>query len=277
MSEDTAIEKGQFSIEQAAAEVGDLAKECNPVALRALPVLQQTIKLAKGIHRMRQLLNDKLMDAVFMPLQGTPVGFFTDSSDNKPIVYPREVVREVVITGMMYGLRPIGGEMGIISGKCYAAKPGLERLVREWDGLTDLVVTPGVPQSNGADQALIEMRADWRLHGKPMCLFRGVSKEEDGTVRDTRFAIRVNRGMGPDAVIGKATRKLYRAVLDLLSGASFSALGDGDPFDTTGEVVSEPRPPIAPPEQDGKRMKLGKQPPPQASEGTHSMREPVED
>src|SRR5207248_1658358 len=62
-----------------------------------------------------------------------------------------------------------------------------------------------VPRLVSEKGAVVKCRAEWKQEGTSQVLER-------------EFAIRVNSGMGTDAIIGKATRKLYAAICERLSG-----------------------------------------------------------
>lgn len=248
------------AIDDATTEIDQALTKCNAAALAELPALKKAVTLAAGVSQLRKVLTDNLVEKVFVPLMGTPLGFCTDRDDKSKPEYPLAVIRDCMIEGMIRGLQPVNNEINIISGRCYATKNGLRRLVSTWPGLTDLAVTPGVPVMAGEKGAVIAMRATWRLHGQPMELVRSCRKNADGEVEDNRIAVRVNAGMGADAIIGKAERKLFKAIYDLISGSTLTLIdGEAESIDTIGEAVaasSEPTPAPAPPAQDGKRISL---------------------
>jgi hypothetical protein len=268
MSTSTAISK----IDNAILNIEEIIKTCNVTALVEKPALQQAVVLATGISQLRTALTEEVMNAVFMPLQSSPLGFCTDrdvlTKDQKSKMNPQEierwtpgyrvvVVRDCLIQSMIHGLRPVGNEWNIISKRMYAAKNGMGRLVSEFPGLTDLSIVPNAPQLSGdKSEARVGVTARWLLNGKPMSLVRDMQKTSDGLVVDTRFAIRVNYGMGSDAIIGKSIRKTYKSILDLLTGSTLT-IPDGDVIDTVGTEMAEPAPAPAPPEHDGRRMKIG--------------------
>jgi hypothetical protein len=251
------------TLENASAAIEEALKKCNTMALKELPALKQAIVLAQGMNLLRSSLTDDVMRSVFMPLQGSTLGFVTDKDQTGG--YPLEVVRDVLSEGMIRGLYPVNNEINIIAGRCYGAKNGFARLLREFPGLTDLRVTPGVPHNAAEKGALVPMHATWMLNGKPMDMVRDVSKDPDGCIHDTRIPVRVNSGMGPDAIVGKALRKMYKAIYDMLTGSTLT-LEDGEVGESipaVGVTVNpEPSPAPAEPEQDGQRIKLGKKPEP---------------
>jgi hypothetical protein len=248
------VENTTTAIEKATTDIEAILARCNVTALATMPALTQAVVLATGIQQLRKALTDDIVAQVFIPLQGTQLGFVTDKDTSGG--YPIAVVRDVMIDAMIHGLRPVGNEINVIAGRMYAAKNGVARLVQQFPGVTDVRITPGVPALVGDKGALVPIRLDLKVHGQPLSVVRELTKAADGTMHDTRLPIRVNSGMGSDAVIGKATRKILKAALDVLTGCTLQ-LNDGDTLDTVGEVTAGPSPEPTPPEQDGQRMKLG--------------------
>jgi hypothetical protein len=171
------------------------------------------ILTAQGVQALRNGLTEDLMRPI-SDLQGTELGFRTDK-DASGDRYPDPVVRDVVIQAMMLGFRLTGNEFNIIAGRFYAAQQGCVRAVQQWPGVSNVHWQPGVPQIKDAS-ALCEGELSFSYDGEPVVLrFRRPLKEGD---LDTRIPIRVNRGQGPDAVLGKAKRKAFAAAIEWLTG-----------------------------------------------------------
>jgi hypothetical protein len=239
------------AIEKAVTDIQLVLDRCNVTALAALPALTQAVQLATGINQLRNALTEDVVKQVFMPLQGSPLGFLTDKDSSGG--YPVAVIREVMLETMIHGLRPVGNEVNVIAGRMYAAKNGLMRLVLTYPGVTNVRITPGVP-ARSEKGALVPMRVSLLRDGAPLEFVRELRKAEDGTIDDTRIPVRVNAGMGADAVVGKATRKMLKAVLDSLRG-NVLPIAEGDAIETVGEVVTPSAP--VPTEREGRRLKLG--------------------
>lgn len=212
--------------------------------LEGLSPVAQIIKMAEGVQALKRALPDDFVRNTIMPLQGTPLGFLTDRDNPKegPPGYGIEVVKNVVVEAMLRGFNVVGNEFNIISSRFYGAKAGFERLVTSFPGLSHLELTPGNPiMSQSGQAAAVPFSATWRLNGQPMkieCLF-----PKDGV--DNRIPVKINGGMGPDAILGKAYRKMYARIYQRLTGSSFG-LVDGDAseaIDTTG--VEAPTAPAA--------------------------------
>lgn len=214
-------------------------QDCTIEQIVKLDDVDQALRLSEGMAAMRAALTDDVVERLFMPLMGSPLGFQTDrdNSDKFP-PYTIGVVRDCVIEAMIRGFRPVGNEFNIISKRAYFTLNGFRRKVREYPGLTDLELTPGVPRTMDAG-ALVPYTAKWRLDGAPMQLVCDAIKREDGTVEDTRIPVRVNAGMGPDGILGKARRKVLALVLDRISGSTWETpdADIGDVVDVQGTEV----------------------------------------
>lgn len=251
MANETALTK--IKITEADEKIKFVLNECDLVKVSQMQMLERAVTLSRGIAALKRVITKEIVEEVFLPLQGSPLGFKTDKDSTGG--YEAVVVRNCLIQGFMWGLQPVNNELNIISGNAYAAKNGLERKVRQ--SVNDLIVRPGVPVMAGDKTALLPMRASWTFDGKRCELIKDSRKLEDGTVFDERYAIRVNAGMGPDAVIGKGFRKLYRDILEQITNGAFN-YADGDVLEVSGESVGEPAPAPATPEYDGKRIPAGK-------------------
>ncbi len=175
------------------------------------------LALSNGIKALRGLLDDEIMSEI-MNLADTPLGFLTDRG-TKPERerYQVHEVRDAIIEASLRGFRVAGNEFNIISSRFYAAKNGLHRKVVTYPGVTDFKEFLGVPKLSGDRGAIVSAKATW-LKDNIKC---DLSRE---------FAIRVNSGMGSDAILGKCQRKLYAAVLNRLSGITTP---EGDVDDAT--------------------------------------------
>lgn len=188
------------------------------------------LRMAEGIVRLRELLTDDVMKAV-MVLQCSQLGFLTDK--DKSGGYPVGQVKDAWIEATLMGARPIGNEFNIISAKAYLTLNNFKRKVRELPGLTDLDVKMALKAEAVKPGTTIDVpyHVTWKLDGKPM--------EIEGT-----FPVRVNQGMGADAVLGKTHRKVLNLVWQKVTGSTHT-LPEGDiqdcdipdAVDTTGSVL----------------------------------------
>lgn len=190
--------------------------------------LARMLYTARGVLAIRRALTQKIMDEVVMPLMNSELGFKCDKED-----YSRDVVREVVIVALLRGFLLTDNEFNIIAGRFYGAQAGYYRKLIEIEGLTDLEVIPGIPVVNQGS-ATIPMVLKCKIDGKPWSLNN--SKGEPGRV----FPIRVNSGMGADAIIGKAKRKAFKAAFEEITQTQITEADDGE---DAAPALSVPTPP----------------------------------
>lgn len=251
MANTEAIEVVSQKIETALTEYG-------VSGIAKLPTILQAVRMAQGIRALREALSDQFMATVIMPLVGSKLGFVTDR-DREPTPYPLAVVRDCTIEALLRGFRVVGNEFNIISGSFYVTRGGFERVVQEFPGLSHLVMQPGVPMlSQDKGGALVPYTATWRLNGEPASIVCQYVKEGE-QVTDQRIPVRVNGGMGADAILGKAQRKMYYRIYQRLVGGTYGAVdGDiSDAIDTTGEPAQIAAPsPVPAGTPEGQRVKL---------------------
>jgi len=187
----------------------------------ATGTMARSIAYAKGIKAIEAALNKH--EADFMALQNNPLGFMTDNEGG----YPWTIVRSAITVGLLRGFLPINNEFNIIARRFYGAKEGYIRLVREFPGVTNVSVHLSVPVIGGEETALVGGYLQYDFHGKPMR--RDFQKVTEGpTAGDYRISIRVNKGMGADAILGKATRKAYARVWEQLTGLKADDVPEND-------------------------------------------------
>lgn len=157
----------------------------------------EAFALARGLQRLRELITPEMMKDV-MALQNTSLGFRTDQQGG----YDQSIVKDCVIEALLRGVPLAGNCFNIISKRAYITKEGVTWQLRKVEGLTDLRISLGVPR-NAAGGALVDCEATWKMNGAA------------DTLKAT-IPIRVNQGMGADAILGKAERKLrYRVYLQI--------------------------------------------------------------
>jgi hypothetical protein len=224
MANDKAIQK-RADIDSAVARVDEIAAAVAPIFGRQSGSMLDEVKVARAIVDMKAAMSSDVM-APIMALMNTGIGFATDKDPSKPgkdgapaRPYTEDVIKDVVIEAKLRGFHVVGNEFNVIAGRFYAAKAGLKRKVKTHPGVTDYRDTFEIPNVNGvAGNVAVKCKASWKLNGVPDELAR-------------EFNIRVNQYMGPDAVLGKAERKMLRAVHDALTGHTTE---DGDVVDNEG-------------------------------------------
>lgn len=169
------------------------------------------LRVAKAMNELHRLIDEGIMREIML-LAGTPLGFLTDKE------YPPQIVKRCVIEAVIRGFSIVGNEFNIISDRFYATKAGLERVVSELPGLSDLRIEMGVPAMKEGG-ALVPCAAFYSLNGQQQQVD---CRSTEPT--DMRIPVRVNKGMGADAIIGKATRKLLARVHQRATGSKVSMI-----------------------------------------------------
>lgn len=193
----------------------DDAAKSGLIANSHASLFKRAALIATATNNLMGLLTQDVVSCLFMPLQGKKIGFKTD----KP--YGWQVVRDCVIEAVMTGVDVTGNEFNIIAGNCYITKEGMSHLLSDIDGLK-YSVTPGIPSTNN-NQAIIKMLIEWDYQG-------------DKAQRELDIVVRVNKAMGSDAIIGKATRKARAWLVQHITGQE---IGDGDADDIKLEKQSK--------------------------------------
>jgi hypothetical protein len=180
----------------------------------------QSITLAMAMNELRTALTPDLMQPM-LALMNSPLGFLTDRNgrpnhkgETKPL-YDVAIVRDCLIEAILRGVMPINNEFNILAGRCYLAKNGLGRRVRQFPGLTEYKDGFTVPRISEGKGAVIACWATWKLNGV-----------EDKIERE--FAIKGDSYATADSYLGKAQRKLLNAVFERVSG---EALPEGEVTD----------------------------------------------
>jgi len=223
----------KLSLEDRMLAIQKVSDETSIAKLHSLPQTMRALKLVNGLKELRRLFDGEILDNV-MELMDSNLGFRTDrapgtkdKAGNEVRPYPKQVVRDCVIEGLLRGANMIGNELNIISARCYLTKEYYERIVREL--VSDLRVVEGVPQSFQGG-ALVPMRASWIFEGREDSIDCIKTAEED-----RRIPVRVNAGMGTDAVIGKAYRKLYAKIHRRVTGSTWL---EEETRDSPGDTVT---------------------------------------
>lgn len=204
-----------------------IVREHSLQTMNTAEVFAPAVRLSQGLQALREQISEEFMQQVVMPLQGSRLGFRTDKDTGQG--YPVAVVKEVFIEATLRGLRPVGNEFNIIANNLYVTREGLTRLLRDYPGLTDLDINPEPPRAVAGDKgATVKFKASWKIDGVPNSL-------------EGEIPVRINAGMGVDAILGKADRKIKHRIYNKITGSKSLLPTDGevgdDVIETTGKTA----------------------------------------
>lgn len=230
------------SLQQKVAELDKFAAENSVMTLIEGDVgaFTLTLRISSAMEQLRAMITPEMMKPI-MALQGSALGFRTDK--DKSGGYPMETVKEVLIEATLKGFRMTQNETNIIAGRFYAARDGFERIFRDLSRkglLTDLRLSPGVPKTTG-EGCIVPYSASWSFKNS-----EGKMIKDEMT---TNLPIKVNEGQGPDAILGKAKRKILAAIYSRITGTEITEGDVDDPktVDVTAKpVVEKQADPITP-------------------------------
>lgn len=205
------------------AQLPEIAKSLNGIVLSVLgdaqvQLFEKAFLTASAIQQLDLALTAEYMQPI-MFLQGSKLGFRTDKDSSGG--YPQQVVKRCLIEAVLSGVQPAGNHFNIIAGNMYITKEGYGYLLANLPGLW-YKITPTLPRIKDNSGAVV-MSIEWQYNGTP-------GKQE------LDVPVKVNAGMGTDAVIGKATRKARHWLYTTLTGTE---MPEGDVTDVDFKIVQE--------------------------------------
>lgn len=232
--------------------ISAVAAGCNPTALSKMEPFEQSLALAASMRELDAMITPQMMSDVVV-LMNSPLGFLTDRVPPKDKPYETEIVKQCFIEATLRGARTVGNEWNIISNKAYLTRAYFERALKELPGLKKLIITPGVPFMKEGG-AIVKMKATWTYEGHLGSMERDIP-------------VRVNNGMGTDAILGKADRKFRAAILRQLTGTDWGEEEEElQPQSIAGvtettAVKADVKPPETTPQPKAEPQKSASQPP----------------
>jgi hypothetical protein len=226
--------------------------------------IERAMAVAKGLRYCRDMVASQL--AVFKDLAGSQMGFAVDRPDRTT---DREYI-EAISQALLEGASITGNHFAIISGRYYLQLPGWEsRWSRIADtapdvrlGTIEVTTEPGYNDKGKATPGIARVEAEGSVsvQGELYEVAYRDLRSTTGGLRlagmDERLAIRINHGMGEDAVLGKARARILKALWRMRLGERPPAATEDDtPAGETVVSVAEP-PAIAGPTQPVEPSKL---------------------
>jgi len=223
-------------LEDQASKIDAIVENCGLVAAGEVETFGRALRLARGMNQLREVMSGPILQEL-MALKGNVLGFRTDRDKlseedlrkgKRP--YDDDEIRDALCVGLLKGAHATNDEINVIGGNCYLTKSYYTRRILELPELTELAVLPGAIMFNSdGSVAYVTIEASWKYRGVADRILRTRGKDEKGIDYDHRIQIRVNRGQGPDAVLGKAEKKVLAAIWRLVTGRRLEQDADFDP------------------------------------------------
>lgn len=176
------------------------------------------LEVAESIEELKRYLDQDSIRVRISGLMNTSLGFRTDKDPKvsrfnrktgkyeSATPYEYEVVKDVVIEALLRGLQLVGNQFNIISGRFYCTKEGFEYLIRKLDYIADFRPVIGIPaQKTGG--VVIDCTATWM-------------QNKQQRTYDASIPIKSDEYSSSDQLIGKAQRKFYKRVFEVMTGNS---------------------------------------------------------
>jgi hypothetical protein len=204
-------------------KINEILSESLPITMGNVVDFCQSLQVAGAINNLRQaMLSTPEVKKAILSLMNNKMGFLTDRTasvinrnrrerkwPSEP--YSFEDLVDPIIEGLLKGYRITGNEINIISGQFYAAKNGNYRQIIEHNDISDFKYNNRPADLlNGGKLARVKCWASWNQNGKKCSI--GIEQDDELILQ-----VRVNYGMGEDAVVGKAHAKLFKRVLERIT------------------------------------------------------------
>lgn len=234
--------------------------KCRGLLATEPSAMRRTILMAQAVRTARKYIEHCAKDLV--DLQGTSLGFAVD----KP--YTADELVNPLTEAAIIGLPFVGNCLNVISGRLYIPVGGWEHRFRSDERFSWPRIQLGEVEST-EDGRWIDLPEDkWYSSGGKIvkqrrvpglarveviasCQFAGVElrlelldRRRTGGI-DERIAIKVNHGMGDDAVLGKARCRAYKHLWRLAMGTSPRLPGDDGADDPDVTDVTATTAPVA--------------------------------
>jgi hypothetical protein len=149
------------------------------------------------------------------------------------------VVRDCTIEALLQGVGAVGNEFNIIAARAYITKEGMGRKLSNIKGLS-YTVTPGIPHTTGGG-AVAPVEIEWQYGG-------------ERHTKTLQICVRVNAGMGADAICGKAVRKARAWLYSTITGQEVPEGEVGDDAKPVRGVVIDDKPSRFEPPKDAEQL-----------------------
>lgn len=233
--------------QQPATQIDAIISSSSELISKNATTFFESLSIAKAVSDLKNImLRSQEIKEVVMDMANNRMGFLTDRTpaiiaknqrENKwpSRHYSYEELVDPIVEGLLKGYRISGNEINIISGQFYATKNGNSRMIFDNQSVKNFSYNNSpVELSDGGKKAKVRAWAKWIQDGKPVSI--GVDADDELIIQ-----VRVNSFMGEDAVIGKVHAKLFKRVLERITGRITPEASDIDVIDITPQPENQGR------------------------------------
>ena len=199
----------------------------------SLDDFESQVRVAQYMESLREAI-EPFMPAI-LKLRDSPMGFRTDrGKDSNKTPYDEATVKECVVEALLRGVKLVGDQFNIIASRTYITLNGY-RLLVNGSGCQQLTYDVQPIELNEKEHK-IQGKASWVLDGKTYSIEKQFSCKAH-----------ISKGGFPittwEQTQGKATRKLFKAIYETVTGRAFHEPDEDvreDAIEVEGAVVDEP-------------------------------------
>jgi len=199
----------------------------------SLDDFESQVRVAQYMESLREAI-EPFMPAI-LKLRDSPMGFRTDrGKDSNKTPYDEATVKECVVEALLRGVKLVGDQFNIIASRTYITLNGY-RLLVNGSGCQQLTYDVQPIELNEKEHK-IQGKASWVLDGKTYSIEKQFSCKAH--LSKSGFPITTW-----EQTQGKATRKLFKAIYETVTGRAFHEPDEDvreDAIEVEGAVVDEP-------------------------------------
>lgn len=188
--------------------------------------ITKSLAMAGAINELRTLISTPEIIKILTDMQNTKLGFLTDRKDTG---YPDKILIDCALQALSMGLNIHNNEFNIISGHCYPAQAGFDRLLREYcqkHKVKRQIINeiPKFIEAKGKQSVFeVKFTINWK---------RGIEDKET-SIQKWHVV-----GTSIDQALGKGLKRAYQWLYNELSNNSLP-MDSEDDFDIDGGDFSE--------------------------------------
>ena len=209
----------------------------------ALSPADRLILAPAAVTQLRKAMSQELVEAILLPLAGSPLGFTTDRdylvAEGKGQPYGWQTVRDCAIQAVVLGFPLSGNSWHIIQERFYGGKDGYAGLLDQVCAYSPSAKVPPIGKDlfmNGG-YVPVPVVVKWKLLNAP--------DDEPAKIFSKTYQCRLNKKQktAVEFLAGKAFRKAFKDLLRVVTGFSVDVLEEGETPESWAAAHGDEGPP----------------------------------